>query len=81
MANPSKTLNSILLVIDRDVKRIKKLGRLEKLDPVDALTLSRYVSSLSNVISEKEKEDKKAINAANKLSVDELYALYKGEKS
>jgi hypothetical protein len=63
------------------VKRIKKLGRLEKLDPVDALTLSRYVSSLSNVISEKEKEDKKAINAANKLSVDELYALYKGEKS
>lgn len=80
MANANRTLNNILTVIDKDVKRLKAIGKIDKLPPADALTLSRYMSSLSDIIKEKEKEVSKVKAKINAMSTDELIAQLKGQK-
>ena len=91
MSNPSKTLEAILKLIDRDVKAIKKdqvtkdavtkKTKITKLDPADALTLSRYATTLSNISDEQDKSKEKEKQKLDKLTTEQLIELYKqGEK-
>jgi len=80
MSNPSRTLDEIIKLIDKDVKLIKKGNKIKQLDPADAYTLCRYASALDGIISAKEKERNSAKKELEKLSTDELIKKYEEEK-
>jgi hypothetical protein len=80
VADANKILASILNLIDKDVKSIKKLSKDHQLDPADALTLTRYAATLDNILESKDKESAKAKKDLSKLSTEELIAQYQQEK-
>lgn len=84
--DPSKTLAKILQIISEDVSRIKKNqaqarlvaddGIFPNLAPAEALTLSRYASTLDSIVEGKEKEKAKTRKDLEGLSTDELIKEY-----
>jgi len=80
MADAGKILNQILGLIDKDVKKIKRVYKDKQLDPADALTLTRYASTLSDIAHVKEKETEKAKKELSKLPTDKLIEEYLKEK-
>lgn len=80
MAKASQTLARILNTIDRDTKRIKRLGTQSQLQPADALTLCRYASALDAIVKTSEKEAEKTKEQLKKLDTEALIAEYQKEQ-
>lgn len=78
----AKTLRSILSVIDKDVKRIKRNASKSNaaLEPEAALTLSRYASMLNGILEDGWKAKEKAKRALEKKSTEELVEMYLADK-
>lgn len=74
MIDSGRTLRSILSIISRDVRLIKKQNKKNKLDGETALTLSRYASTLNAI--EEGKEDRRAAakKRFEKMTTAELVA-------
>lgn len=75
-SNPSATLDNILALIDRDVKKIQKESADKQLSPQDALTLSRYASTLDTIVERTDKEKAKEKKGLDKLPTEELIKMY-----
>ena len=81
MASPKFILANILTAIGRDARRIKRIGASRVLDSVEALTLTRYASTLDAIIKGSEKEKDKMKQQLNSLDTDKLIEEYKkGDK-
>lgn len=76
MSNSDKTLELILDLIDRDVKVIAENFIEVQLDDKTAQTLCRFATTLSSIKADKNKEATNEKKELNKLSTDELIALY-----
>lgn len=80
MRKADKTLKSVLSLIDVDVKIIKKSWRHQQLPEEVALTLTRYASTLKNIIEQDEKEDEKKKQQYKKLTTAEIAELVLQER-
>lgn len=83
--DPAKTLQSILLIIDKDVKRIKKeilttRKKNKTLPPEMAITLARYANTLNAIVDEGWKAKEKAKKNLEKKTTEELVKLYLDSK-
>ena len=81
MTNPAKTLKDILAIIHKDVLAIKRGRQDGRIDPADALTLTRYASALDDIVKNTEKEKEKLKKDFSKLDTDALIQAYKEEKN
>lgn len=79
MADATKTLNNILSIIERDTLRIQEISNELKLEPQDALTLTRYASVLDQIVKSSEKEKEKIKNQFKAMNTDDLIAEFKKE--
>lgn len=70
----NKLYRDILRLIARDIKVIKR--NKGQLSPADALTLSRYASTLQGIQENQEKAEGKKVRDLEKLPTDELVKLY-----
>lgn len=82
MTDPNKLLERVLKLIDQDIKRIKKLTARKTLilDKDMAATLCKYANTISGIKEEKDLEDQKQKKALERLSTEELIAMYNKEK-
>ena len=84
MSTPSSTLKSILGIIAKDVKAIKKktgtASKPQQLPPEDAQTLCRYASTLDGISETEEKESAKMKKSFDKKSTEELIEQYQKDK-
>jgi transcription termination factor NusB len=78
--NTDGLLYQTLLLVNREIKNIKKLTRRGKLDHETAQDLARYLSILDSINKNKDKTDEKKKKALAKMSTDELIELYQKEK-
>lgn len=74
--DPSKTLKSILAIISKDVRLIKKTTKKTQLPTETALTLSRYATTLNGIVEEQRKEKDRAKKRFEKMPTDELLKAY-----
>jgi len=80
MGTPAKTLKDILGIIARDVLAIKR-GRPDgRIDPGDALTLTRYASALDDIVKNTEKEKEKLKKDFSKFNTEDLIKEFQKEK-
>lgn len=78
--NSDRTLRSILSIISRDVRLIRREARKKRLDPDTAMTLSRYANTLNSIRQEEEFEKEKEKKRLNRLSTEELVKMYLNEQ-
>lgn len=72
---PRSLLNKIIKLIDKDIAVLEEAKG--KLKPVDALTLSRYSTTLINIINDLEEAKARDKDKVKKLSNEELEAIAK----
>lgn len=78
--DPNLLLTRVLLLIDKDVKRIKKANPTEVLDNKTAATLCQYASTIAKIKHEKDIEDAKAKKRLEQLPTEELIKKYQKQK-
>lgn len=74
--DPTKTLKSILGMISKDVRQIKKAHKDIAMEPETALTLTRYASTLSHIIEERNQAREKTKLRYQTLPTEELVNMY-----
>lgn len=72
---PRTLLNKIMKLIESDISKISEVNG--KLKPIDALTLSRYSTTLINIINDLEEANEKKKAKVKQLSSQELEAIAK----
>jgi hypothetical protein len=77
----NRTLNGILGIIDRDVKKIRKAGKQGPLTGVESQNLVRYGEFLFKMDENQEKEKERSKKQLDKLSTEELIKLYQKTES
>jgi hypothetical protein len=78
--SPDKTLRMILLIIEKDTKRLKRIAQTEQLTPADAQTLCRYAATLDSITKQVEKDHNQLKKDLTRLSTDDLIEAYNKEK-
>ncbi len=74
--NVDKTLETLLMLIARDTAMISELYEGKVMEPMVAQTLCRYASTLASIKDGRIKEVAKEKQELNRLSTEELLALY-----
>lgn len=72
MSKSSKILKTILSLIDKDVKKIKKEYNSEEDKSLKALTLSRYTTILLDIQASQDKLKKEEKKLVENLSTEQL---------
>lgn len=72
-----ETLETILDLIRRDTNKIASNFVDIQLDPQTAQSLCRFATTLANIKDNRKKEEDKTKADLNKLSTEELIAMYK----
>jgi hypothetical protein len=82
MKKPEKTLKSILSIIDKDIRLIKRqsTGRGGPLMPEEALSLSRYAMILNRIVEDHWKSKQKAKKKFESMTTEELKKLKEQKK-
>lgn len=74
--NADRTLKSILSIISKDVREIKRSAKKVPLSTDTALTLSRYATTLNGIVDAQQKADERRRRELKKLPTAELMKLY-----
>lgn len=77
----NKTLKSILAIIGRDVRRLKRASKSEMLASQEAQNLVRYGEFLFKLNENAEKEKEREKKKLDRLSTEELIKLYQNGDS
>lgn len=78
--NSQKTLKSILSIISKDVRLIRKANRNCQLSTETALTLSRYASTLNGITLEEKKKRAAVKKNLERKTTDELVSQFLEQK-
>lgn len=72
----ARTLKSILSIIAKDIRAIKRESKKTRLAPETALTISRYATTLNGIVDADQRARERAKKQYQKLSTAELMKLY-----
>jgi hypothetical protein len=70
--NPRVALAKAMLVLNRDLAAIRKVGQKGQLDADSALTLSRYVRALDQLVKQHDEDAKKLKATYTSSSISEV---------
>lgn len=72
MTDPKKLLETVISLIELDVKHIAKVVKEGKLEHTQALDLTRYVSTLRGIIAKRQEDAEDEQDAYSRMTIEEL---------